>query len=92
MPYSDILYWSTDKDIFHAAVEKHRREQLERLNKLWRQLEEEYQEHKDTMKEREKQRQARIEKNYSKRKRGYLEASQTSRLGARVKTAVRKTH
>ena len=62
MPNSDILYWSTDKDTFDAAVEKHRREQLERRDKLWRQLEVEYQEHKDAMKEREKQRQARIEK------------------------------
>ena len=61
LPFSNVQYWTTDKDTFDATVEAHKRELLERRDKLWHQLEKEYRENKESMKQREKQRQAKID-------------------------------
>ena len=66
MPYSNVQYWTTDKDTFDAAVEVHKKELLKRRDKLWRQLEREYQEHQGSMEDRKKQRQAKIENRIQK--------------------------
>ena len=66
MPYSNVQYWTTDKDTFDAAVEVHKKELLKCRDKLWRQLEREYQEHQGSMEDRKKQRQAKIENRIQK--------------------------
>ena len=84
MPYSNVQYWTTDKDTFDAAAEAHKRELLKRPDKLWRQLEKEYHEHEGKHERNKKAYASQNRKHDSERDRAHLEVAETSRLGARV--------
>ena len=84
MPYSDVQYWTTDKDTCDAAAEAHKKELLKRPDKLWRQLEKEYHEHEGKHKRKKKANASQNRKHDSERDRAHLEVAETSRLCATV--------